>query len=196
MAVVAGVVVVVTGGAGLAFSLSRGDVSQSAAPPATTGGTTEVPTTTTTTSSSPSPTARSDSPTATAAPLATTTTSVAPGGDGAGPDEPGTSTQPGGPAAVSVTYAGWDRAAEQVQVNAFVSVLEMGGSCTLTVADAAGADQRTATASASADATTTICDQLTLDSTTMASGTWTATVTYSSPPHQGRSAASDVVVTR
>jgi hypothetical protein len=191
----AAVVVVAAAGVAVAVTAGRGDPLSGGDPVAS--GRTPSPTsslarTTTTTATGPPPPASSmGAPTS-----AATITPDPRGADGARPGEPGTSTPPGANAEVTVSYAGWDPTTQRVQVNAFAAVLENGGTCTLTLSDAAGADQRSSTAPASADATTTICDQLTIDSTTMAPGTWTATVTYSSPTHQGRSAGSDVVVTR
>ena len=200
VAVTAGVVVVVAAGTAIAVIAGRGAGSPLAAGPSTTDG----PTTTTEGSS---PTTAPATPAASSASTpvgAGSTTRPATRSAGvttsattsAVPGPPGISTPPLATTDVSVTYAGWDRPTEQVQVDAFMPLLENGGTCMLTMADATGVHQRTATARASADATTTICDQLTINSTTMAAGTWSATVTYSSPTHHGRSAASQVVVTR
>ncbi|WP_448626991.1 hypothetical protein [Geodermatophilus sp. URMC 64] len=106
-------------------------------------------------------------------------------------DEP--RTVPDGQADVTVTFAGWDDATSSVEVDAFVgSLIEDGGSCTLTLTR--GTDNRTASSAATADASTTICAPLRVSDAQLTSGTWQAVVAYSSATARGTSAPVRVTV--
>lgn len=206
----AAVALMIAGGA-VALTTTAGRGSPSAASPSAASAITSSPSKSLSTLTAPSSTLPPTAAPSTAAPTTPTrtpavvTSSAAsatanpsppaggvPGGIGPGLDPPVTPPPPGSPVPVTISYAGWDPAGKQVQVNAFIGVIESGGKCTLTVAN--GTDRRTATGAASPDASTTVCDQLTISSSTMAAGTWTATVSYTSSAHQGQSAPSSVVV--
>ncbi len=202
--IAAGLAIAVTGGA-VALTATTGKRPPNAAALTATSTITASPTTT---SAIPTPPVPPSSPTsqppASGGAVATTSAASAttippgappgsvPGGIEAGRDAPTTAPQPGRPVPVTISYAGWDPGSRQVRVNAFVSLVESGGTCTLTVAN--GTDQRIATGTASADASTTVCAQLTISSATMTPGTWTATVTYTSPAYRGQSAPTNVVI--
>jgi hypothetical protein len=101
---------------------------------------------------------------------------------------------PEGVAQVALTYAGWDAPSASVEVDAFVGdLIEDGGTCTLTLSRA-GTGSRVVSGAASADATTTICAPLHVAGDQLASGTWTATVTYSSASGSGSSDPAEVTV--
>ena len=96
-----------------------------------------------------------------------------------------------GRAEVVVSYAGWDAPSSSVQVNAYVGRrTEDGGTCTLTLS--LGGQTRTSTAPASADATTTICELLTVPGADLPAGDWQAVVRYVSDGAEG--SAEPVVV--
>ncbi|MGY1794123.1 hypothetical protein ACI796_09090 [Geodermatophilus sp. SYSU D00525] len=134
-------------------------------------------------------------------------TSSAAGGDGAtGGSAPATSAEPtdvatdppleapeGGDVTVVLTYADWDQGVPGVTVGAYVeAVAESGGTCTLTLEG----QGRTASARVPGEREpgSTSCPGLTVPGEELASGTWTATVTYESDEYSGTSEPLDVVV--
>ena len=81
-----------------------------------------------------------------------------------------------------------------LEVRAFTSsVIQGSGSCTTTVKKA-GASSITETAPAFIDVSSTICKPIYIPRTQLSAGTWTVTVTYSSPTHYGLSGAYNVEV--
>ncbi|MGY2080221.1 hypothetical protein [Modestobacter sp. SYSU DS0657] len=80
-----------------------------------------------------------------------------------------------------------------VQANGYVvGVVEVDGTCTLTLTR--GAVSRTATAPGLADASTTVCGGLEVPRSELAPGEWEAVLDYSSPTSRGAAAAIAVVV--
>jgi hypothetical protein len=101
---------------------------------------------------------------------------------------------PAGEAEVAVTFAGWDAPSGSVEVDAYVgNVIEDGGTCTLTLSRP-GARSQVVSGPAGADATTTICAPLHVAGGQLASGSWTATVTYSSATASGSADPAEVTV--
>ncbi|MGY1726598.1 hypothetical protein ACI79J_06470 [Geodermatophilus sp. SYSU D01062] len=134
-------------------------------------------------------------------------TSSAAAGDGAtGGSAPATSAEPtdvatdppleapeDGNVTVVLTYADWEQDLPGVTVGAYVeAVAESGGTCTLTLEG----QGRTASATVSGEREpeSTSCPGLTVPGEELASGTWTATVTYESDEYSGTSEPLDVVV--
>jgi hypothetical protein len=96
---------------------------------------------------------------------------------------------------VTVTFAGWNAGAAQVQVGGYVAgVIEDGGTCTLTLTK----DGQTVTgrSEAVADASTTACGAVTVPGDQVSDGTWSARLAYESAAHVGTSDAWDVEVAR
>ncbi len=80
---------------------------------------------------------------------------------------------------VVLTYVSFDAAGGGVIAGGYEApVVEDGGTCTLTLTR--GGVTVTATSPASADATTSVCDNLTVDRSELAAGTWTAVLGYQS----------------
>lgn len=111
---------------------------------------------------------------------------------------PGTSSespaQPSSPTVKDVqpiiSYVG--RNGSLVEVNGFVpGVIESGGQCTAVFSDGAGRVVERS-GSAEADATTTICEPLTVSATELSGGTWTVLLRYRSDTSAGVSSPSPV----
>jgi len=98
-----------------------------------------------------------------------------------------------GRADVAVSYAAWDATSSSVEVDAYVGALvEDGGTCRLTLTK--GPVTRTVSGAASADATTTICDPLSVAGAQLSTGTWRVVVAYRSASSSGTAAPVEVVV--
>ncbi|QGQ18879.1 hypothetical protein GC089_06020 [Cellulomonas sp. JZ18] len=83
-----------------------------------------------------------------------------------------------------VTSAQWQPGTAAVEVSAYVSVVEQGGECTLTLEGPGGASARTSQP-ALADASTTSCGLMSVARDRLAPGTWTGSVRYVSPTTSG-----------
>ncbi|AYF98335.1 hypothetical protein [Protaetiibacter intestinalis] len=95
------------------------------------------------------------------------------------------------PSSVFIPRAEWDDEARVLRVWAFVTALsEEGGTCTLHAG--AGAETAEVAVPATADASTTVCDELDIESPE--AGTWTLTVDYASPTTSATSEPVEVVV--
>jgi hypothetical protein len=117
-------------------------------------------------------------------PDAPVTTSAVPTGGAAA----GAKTVP-----VALTYVDWDPTGGQVEASGFVpEVVELGGSCTLSLAK--GDLHVETTRTAEPDATTTNCGLLTIAGDKVPAGTWTAALSYRSTKSQGTSAPMSVTV--
>lgn len=98
-----------------------------------------------------------------------------------------------GEAAVQIGYADVSPDGSVVEVNAFVSDrVEEGGSCALTLSR--GERTHDVTTPAFADASTTMCEPLTVPTADLAPGEWEAVVTYTSADARGSSAAFEVTI--
>lgn len=87
---------------------------------------------------------------------------------------------------VTITNASWNAPTRSVRVHGFVGGIdEDGGTCTLTLTR--GSHRQTASAPGGVDATTTSCGLLQVGGD-LASGTWTAVLSYRSPTATGTSA--------
>lgn len=94
---------------------------------------------------------------------------------------------------VTVTYAGWNAASGQVELDGFVGgVAEDGGTCTLTLTK----DGVTVTGSEPAvlNGSMTACGGLTVPGDQVSAGTWQAVLGYRSADHSGTSDSWDVEV--
>lgn len=92
-----------------------------------------------------------------------------------------------------VTYATWNAGTGAVEVGAYVAgVVEDGGECTLRLTR--GTQVAQAQGTAVPDASTTGCGLLPVSGSSLSSGTWTATVGYTSPVSAGQSAPVEVQV--
>lgn len=89
-----------------------------------------------------------------------------------------------------IAWAGVDD--DRVVVNAYVPVLEQGGSCTLVLTR--GADAAEVTAAAEPDAEVTWCAPLEIAVTDLRSGAWEARVGYAGSGSSGSSAVTTVSV--
>lgn len=144
----------------------------------------------------PSESAPADSPTPTASPTPTLTrpASTPSASASATPSPTPTRTGPDTRQQVQVitTYSGWQQSNGTIVVGAYVAnLVENGGQCTVTVDGPAGA-HFTSSRNAVADAKTTACGQLAVAVQT--SGTWKASVQYSSATSRGTSSVVEVVV--
>lgn len=103
-------------------------------------------------------------------------------------------TAPGGTdaATVVITYAGWEGASTSVEAGAYAALLEPAGTCTLTLTQ--GPVIKTQTIDALTDVSTMSCGGFQISGADLATGTWTAVVTYESGTSKGTSAPVDVVV--
>jgi hypothetical protein len=133
--------------------------------------------------SSPAPSLE-PSPTTSAAPPAEPTPTPAPSGGDSG----ATRTVD-----VVVTTSGWQPTTGAVEVSAYVTAVEAGGTCTLDLVGPAGATAQ-ASQSAEPDASSTSCGLLTVPGSRLARGTWQGTVTYVSPSSSGTAALSPIEV--
>lgn len=96
-------------------------------------------------------------------------------------------------ATVVVTYSGWTDADAAVEFGAYVAGLaESGGTCTLTLTS--GSRSARAQVSGEPDAASTSCPGMAVPGDELASGTWTAVVSYESPSTSGESDPVEVVV--
>jgi hypothetical protein len=112
-------------------------------------------------------------------------------------NEPTAAPQPtqSGPRDVDVflTYAGYMPESGGVVAGGYAdAVTENDGTCTLTLTK--GGTTRTATGRGAPDAATTSCGELTVPQAQLSSGTWQATVSYSSPHARGTSSPFPVEV--
>jgi hypothetical protein len=168
--VVAAVAVAATGGYLVATGTGLSGSSSSSAPGTGTGGPGR------TEASEPTPPA----PVSTAPPTAVAT-------------DPPVTSAPGGEANVFISRVQWDYPTSSVRAAGYVSgVLELEGSCTLTITN--GTTEREVTAAAEPDATTMTCGTLTVPGQDLTSGTWSAVLRYESGTARGESAPADVDV--
>jgi hypothetical protein len=94
---------------------------------------------------------------------------------------------------VLVTYVGWDATMSAVEVSGLVDqVVDADGTCTATLTS--GARVVTASGPATPDRTTTACGSVYVDGAELASGTWSAVLSFASADHSGSSAAVAVEV--
>lgn len=94
---------------------------------------------------------------------------------------------------VRITRAAWDAGRSGITVAGIVTgVVEAGGTCTVT-ATRAGVEL-TATGTGEPDASSTVCGELVLRDPRLGPGTWSVTLSYRSPQHEGTSTAVDVGV--
>jgi hypothetical protein len=94
---------------------------------------------------------------------------------------------------ISLVYSGWNASTGAVEVDAFLGdVVESGGTCTLTLTQ--GSATATASLPAEPDATSTSCAGLGVAGPELATGTWTAVVTYESATSRGESPTVEVQV--
>lgn len=154
---------------------------------------------------SPSSTVAGGTPSASAAepsagPSSATPTGPAPQHTSASPtplhsSSGGSSAAPPAVATVTVriTRAAWDAGRSGITVAGIVpGAVEAGGTCTVT-ASRAGVDV-TATGTGEPDASSTVCGELVLRDPRLGPGTWSVTLSYRSPQHEGSSTAVDVGV--
>lgn len=182
--VIVGVVVVVALVG--AFFLISGANSNSPVSPTPSASATPTPTRTPTPTPSVTtlPTA-TPTPTPIPTPTPTPTATTAPA--------PSPTTLPPGVVSPFITSAGWDQANSGISVSAFVpSIVESGGTCTITAT--LGGVVTTDSYDATASATTTDCGTHLMTSNTLTSGSWQVTVSYTSATSSGTSAASEVVI--
>lgn len=150
--------------------------------------------TTTTTGTAPTPSAPTTAAPTTAAP--TTTAAVPTTASPAPPAPPVATTTPRTPAPsaapspatvqVVVPIASWNGSTSDVEFSAYAAgVVEADGSCTVTMTR--GSERATGSAQALPDVTTTSCGDLRVAGSAVSSGTWVATITYSSPRSRGTS---------
>jgi hypothetical protein len=135
---------------------------------------------------SASPTAGGDA--VTAGPTAPYT--IKPEPTGVATDAPPTASGPD--VEVVLSFLAFDDESGAVEANGFAAgVIEDGGTCTLTLTRRG--DEVTATSTAMADATTTSCGLL-ATAPGLASGSWTAVLSYASDKASGESRSAEVVV--
>lgn len=128
-----------------------------------------------TTPEAPDPSPEPSSPPSAPAPTAEAGT----GADG------GTDPVPGATRTVTVTVAGYSGIADTATVTGYVDVLESDGTCRLVLTG--NGTTATYDAPAAQDATTTSC-AVDVPGASLTSGTWTATLSYSSHSGSGSSA--------
>ena len=139
----------------------------------------------------------SASPVATAPPSSVTvdTTEVAtdpPAEDGGAAEEDGSASGRPRSVPVTTTYAGVLAGGSSVEAGGYVDVVELGGTCTLTLTRDDAVE--TATAEATPAATTTACGGLAIPLSDLASGTWEAVLGYESDRSAGEAPAVEVEV--
>lgn len=183
LVVLVAAVVVVVGGAVVVFAAGGGGSGNSfAAHSGTPATSTAVATASEQTSSSAPAPASSPAYTATDSPSAVETSAAS-----------SSSPLPGRTVDVTLGYADWDSAGEQVEAAGFVAgVVQSGGICTLTLARAGASVPVRNTAEA--DATTTNCGAFHVPGARLAPGQWQVTLTYQSATAHGTSAAMTVTV--
>ena len=96
------------------------------------------------------------------------------------------------PATVVITYASWADETSAVEAGAYAAVVDDVGECTLTLTK--GSATRTVTVDATLDVSTTSCGRFLIPGADLATGTWTAVVTYVSSTSAGQSDPVEVVV--
>jgi hypothetical protein len=98
-----------------------------------------------------------------------------------------------GDAAVQITYYGWNPGSAVVELGGFVhSLVEDGGTCTLTLTQ--GAATATASREATPNVTSTACGELVVPGDQLAPGAWSAVLSYESADSQGASEPVEVQV--
>ncbi|WP_203749138.1 hypothetical protein [Cellulomonas chitinilytica] len=141
-------------------------------------------TTTTAPPTASAPASAAPSPIATApTPTEPTPTAPVPAGDGG-------STRT---VDIVVTTSGWQPATGAVEVSAYATGVESGGTCTLDLVGPAGATAQ-ASQAAEPDASSTSCGLLAVPGSRLSSGTWQGTVSYVSPSSSGTVALSPIEV--
>jgi hypothetical protein len=113
-------------------------------------------------------------------------TSSATPGRSIAPPVPTGSPVPAGVLEVVVPIASWNPSSTAMEVSAYVSVVEQGGTCGLTATK--GSLRATAQTSALPDASTTSCGDLRIPGSDLSAGTWSVVVTYRSAASSGSSA--------
>jgi hypothetical protein len=96
---------------------------------------------------------------------------------------------PAGTRTLTVAVAGYSAALDLATVTGYLDVVESGGTCAVRLTS--GATTVSAEGPATTDATTTAC-AVDVPGSRLASGTWTATLTYASP--SGSAAAAPVTI--
>jgi hypothetical protein len=97
-------------------------------------------------------------------------------------------TQPsdGNKASVKPVIGYVEVSGDQVNANGFIStMIEEGGTCTLTLTK--GSETAQTTNTALADAQSTVCGLMQISTSQLSSGEWTATISYSSDNYEGSS---------
>jgi hypothetical protein len=125
---------------------------------------------------------RSATPGAPSSGAAASTLSATPGRGTAPPGSP----VPPGALEVVVPIASWNPGSSAMEVSAYVSVVEQGGTCGLTATK--GSLRATAQTSALPDVSTTSCGDLRIPGSDLSTGTWSVVVTYRSAASSGSSA--------
>ena len=102
-------------------------------------------------------------------------------------DPPAEASSAGSDVPVVVTYSGWQDTSAAVEVGAYVGgLVEDGGTCTLTLTK--GGEEVATSTAGMADASSTSCGSgLTVPGVELASGTWSAVVSYESATSSGSS---------
>ena len=94
---------------------------------------------------------------------------------------------------VVITYSGWIDSSVAVEVGAYVAgVAESGGTCTLTLTS--GSRSSRAQVSGEPDASSTSCPTMAVPGDELASGPWSAVISYESATTSGQSDPVEVVV--
>jgi hypothetical protein len=94
---------------------------------------------------------------------------------------------------VVVPVASWSPPNSDVEIGAYVEgVIERGGTCVVTMTK--GALTATGRTAALPSATNTSCGDLRVPGSAVSSGSWTATVSYTSPTSSGTSAPTTIEV--
>lgn len=172
--VAAGVAVV----AALGHAPSAGDGTPTSVATTTTGPGTPPPVTPTSSATPPPPSAS----TTPAAPPATPTTQ---------PTTTAPATHPSlAPTTVSISTAQWSDGA--ARVSGFATVVEEGGTCTLTLTK--GSVTVTGSRPATVDATTTSCGVVQVSDPRLTPGTWQAVLSYTSRTSTGTSAPTTITI--
>lgn len=92
-----------------------------------------------------------------------------------------------------MSIASWNTSTKDVEFSAYAAgIVESGGTCVVEMVK--GNLRATGRTAAVPDATTTSCGDLRVPGAAVSSGTWSATITYTSPSASGISAPSDVMV--
>lgn len=184
--VAGGVVVVIAAVVVLSIVVGRRGAGSPVAATTTSGAPTAS---TSAATSSPTSSARSSSATAGPSASPTSPATTAPSSSAPAP----TVTTAPAPVEVVVTVASWNPSASDVELGAFVQgVVETGGKCVVTMRK--GSQQATGQAAALPNAKNTSCGDLRVAGSAVSTGSWTATVTYTSPTSSGTSAPTTIEV--